>query len=86
MRAQLGCARDSAMCEARMHARQSFLPLCRDRDLRIATLFLGMLGGFGHESGLLCRDRDLSALCHDRDLSALCRDRNLVSLQSLGLG
>ena len=36
-----------------------------------------MLGGLGSDRGLLCRDKDLSALC---------RDRNSVSRQGLGLG
>ena len=71
MHVQLGCARDSATC-----ARQSILALCRDRDLRVATLFPGMLGGLGRDIGLLCRDIDFSSLCHDR---------NSVSLQGLGV-
>ena len=49
---------------------QSFLALCRDGDLHFATLFPGMLGVLGSEIGLLCRDRDFSALCRD-----ICRDR-----------
>ena len=60
-----------------MRTRQSFLALCCDRDLRVAKKFLGILGGLGLDGGLLCRNRDLSALC---------RDRNLVSQQGLGLG
>ena len=47
-------------------AQQSFLALCRDRDLRVATLFRGMLSGLGRDKGLLCHDRDFSALCRDR--------------------
>ena len=41
------------------------------------TLFLGMLGGLGRDRGLLC---------HDRDLSALGRYINSVLRQGLGLG
>ena len=53
------------------------MALCRDRDLCVAILFQGMLGGFGRDRGLLYRNRDLSALC---------RDKNSVSQQGLGLG
>ena len=49
-----------------MRTRQSFLALCLDRDLRVATLFPGMLGGLGCDRGLLCHDRDFSALCCDK--------------------
>ena len=59
-----------------MHTRQSFLVLCRDRDIRVATLFPSELGGLGRDRGFLCRDRDRSALC---------RDRNYVSQQGFGL-
>ena len=55
MREPLGRARDKVVC-------------ARDRDLRVTTLFLGMLGGLGRDRGLLCCDRDLSALCRDRNL------------------
>ena len=50
---------------------------CRDKDLCVATLFPGMLGGLGHDRGLLCRYSGLSALFHDK---------NSVSRQGLGLG
>ena len=60
-----------------MYARQSFLALCHCRDLRVATLFPGILGGLGRDRGLLYHDKDFSALFHDR---------NLVSRQGLGLG
>ena len=60
-----------------MLERQSFLALCHDRDLRIATLFPGMLGGLGRDRGLLCRNKDLIALG---------RNRNSVLRQGLGLG
>ena len=51
--------------------------MCRDRDLHVTKLFPGTLGGLGHDKGLLC--------CN-RDFSALCRDRNSVSRQGLRLG
>ena len=70
-------ARDKQTDAVGMHARQSFLALCPDRNLCVAMLFLGILGGLGHDKGLLCRERDLSALCDDR---------NSVLRQGLGLG
>ena len=57
-------------------ARQSFLVMCHDRDLRVATLFPGKLGGLGRDRGFLCRNRDRSTLC---------RDRNSVLRQGLGM-
>ena len=56
-------ARERHLRAAGMHALQSFLARCHDKDLRVATLFPDMLGGLGR----------------DRDFSALCRDRNSVS-------
>ena len=60
-----------------MCTRQSFLALCRDRDLHVATLFPGKLSGLGHDIGLICRNINLLASC---------RDTNFVSRQGLGLG
>ena len=58
-------------------AQQSFLVLCRDMDLHVATLFPSELGGLGRDKGFLCRNKDRSTLC---------RDGNFVSRQGLGLG
>ena len=39
-------------------ARQSFLALCHDKDLRVTIGFPGILGGLGSNIGFLCRDKD----------------------------
>ena len=53
---------DNTACE-----RQSFLALCCDKDLCVATMFPGELGVLGRDRGLLYHDRDFSTLCHDRN-------------------
>ena len=40
------------------HAHASFLALCRNTELRIATGFPGILGSLGHDRGFLYRDKD----------------------------
>ena len=46
---------------------QSFLALCRDKDLHVVIGFLGILGCLGSDRGFLYRDIDFLALCHCRN-------------------
>ena len=60
------------MCERQrsLRAGQGFLAMCRDKDLRVATLLPGMQGGLGR----------------DKDFLAPCCYRSSMSRQGLGLG
>ena len=50
--------RPSARPDLGVRARQNFLALCRDRDLRLVTGFPGILGYLGRDRGFLYRDKD----------------------------
>ena len=63
MRTRLGCMRDSATCA---HDRAFWLCVAIRISMsrRYSQAYWVVLG---HDRGLLCRDRDLSALCRDRN-------------------